>query len=46
MDKNGIKTQSKARFLAILKNPIGSTEKICLIQHRFLFEKAKSLAFT
>ena len=46
IDKNGVKTLSKARFLTILKNPIGSTKKICLIQHRFLFEKAKSLAFS
>ncbi|MGB0705198.1 MAG: hypothetical protein ACPGOW_10265, partial [Paracoccaceae bacterium] len=43
--KNGVKTQLNGQFIAILKTPIGSTEKICLLQHRFIFEKAKSLAF-
>jgi hypothetical protein len=43
--KNGVKTRSKAQFFAILKNPIGSPQKIRLIQKSFLFKKAKSLAF-
>ena len=43
--KNGVKTQLKAQFIAILNTPIGSTKKICLLQHRFLFQKAKTLAF-
>ena len=43
--KNGVKTQLKAQFIAILKTPIGSTEKFWLIQHRFCLRKLKLWLF-
>ena len=44
-EKNEVKTRSKAQFLAILKNPIGSTRRIYLVPQSFLFKKAESPAF-
>ena len=43
--KNGVKTQLKAQFFAILKTPIGSARKICLLQHRFCLRKQKAWLF-
>ena len=43
--KKPSKDAIKSAVFAILKNPIGSTRRIYLIQQSFLFKKAKSPAF-